>query len=217
MVFYHRSHSYFLESFVALRPLQLISSIAAAILIGVLVTWGIGVLVSLDLGHQWRLLPKLPTGTAEIVTIWQTTVYVRSSDGQLFSLEPERDKRWTAITTIPTTDPPLSRRKFLGTCDQADERFRWTAIPPHDIRQCLEARTLISVAYFSLSIIQDTHDQLWFFQTNGSDFAVGGQFVALVCFILSTLFAFIVLRATIISMGEHTRRRSSSKGTTSAA
>jgi hypothetical protein len=181
------------------RLLQFLTTLVVAVLIGMLLTWAVGVLISLDLGHQWRRLPALTTDAGAIVDIWEGTVYVRGSDGQLYAIEPKRDIRWADVHTIRSTDDSYySRREFFGACDRTDARFRWTAAPPSDVIECIEARTFMSVSTFSLAIIRDAHNQLWFFQTElGSDFAVPGLIVGLLCFLLTTCIAFFLLRAII--------------------
>lgn len=170
-------------------------SIAVAILVGNLITGCWLYVRENDLLHRWSRMPSPPVAGAQIVDIWGLTVYAQAPDGQVFAIEPDSDRGWKPVAGVPTTDPPDGTRRIsFGECNRNDARFRWTVGAPADVRQCLEAASQISVAGGSLSVIRDSRDELWYFQTLGSDFSPDVLPSVIVCFLFATFVAFMLIR-----------------------
>jgi hypothetical protein len=171
-------------------------TLSTTLIVSVLVTWAWIYILNNDLLHQWHQLPSAPATSFELVTIWETTLYIKATDGQIYAIEPDRDRIWRSVNAIiPSDDQYRSHRVFIGDCDRADQRFRWTAAAPPDEIECLEAKSLISVGVFTLSVIRDTKDQLWYFQTGGSDFFLTGIESVIFVFIAAGCITYSIHRA----------------------
>jgi hypothetical protein len=170
--------------------------VGVAFLGGVLTTWVWMTALQYDLLHRWSRIPPPPSADARLVTIWETTVYLQTPDGHVFAIDPDREHHWHAVDAILPTDDTSSQRVSIGPCDRTDARFRWTAAPPPDIQQCLEAVSRISVGVFTLSVLQDSHQQWWYFQTGGGDFiGLGDMFGVFVVGLAGSIVTYAILRA----------------------
>jgi hypothetical protein len=172
-------------------------ALGIALVVGILATRGWIFILNNDLLYRWSRVPAPPLAGVTLVTIWQTTLYAQAPSGEILAIVPNRETTWTRHAPLPTTDPYQSKRLFVGTCDVTDARFRWTAAPPSDIRECLEAQSRISVVYFTLSVIRDGQDRLWYFQTGGSDFFLDGFLSVFLCFLAATTLGYGVARAIL--------------------
>lgn len=181
------------------RSMQII----LALVVGTLITWGITYIISNDLLHRWSRMPDLPGADTTLVAIRGFTVYAQRPDGQLLAIEPAEQTVWQPVASIPTdADKPQDQMRldYLGACNRHAQRFSAIAAVPQDEQQCLEAVTAFGPSAIILSVIRDSHDQLWYFQIDGPDFNPAGQFIGPCLFVLASFFSYPLIRAIFMLM-----------------